>query len=284
LDSKAEIPLDKGLEPANEIDSEKMFDGSIRFNNITFAYPTRKETVVLKNLSFEIEKGKSVALVGSSGGGKSTVFALIQRFYDPESGDILLGPSAYNLKDINLNFFHSKIGTVSQEPVLFGGTIKENIKFSTKVENVSMDEIIDVAKLANAHEFITQFEQGYETVVGERGVRLSGGQKQRISIARALLANPKLLLLDEATSALDAESEHLVQEALYKAMKNRTVCVIAHRLSTVRNADLVIVLDGGRIAQKGTHDELIKVDGVYKQLVLRQMMTDDSQQAAAIQE
>jgi ABC-type multidrug transport system fused ATPase/permease subunit len=284
MDSKSEIALDKGIEPENEIDSEKIFDGSIRFNNITFAYPTRKETNVLKNLSFEIEKGKSVALVGSSGGGKSTIFALIQRFYDPDDGEIMIGSNAHNLKDINLNFFHSKIGTVSQEPVLFGGSIRDNIKFSSKAENISEEEIHEVAKLANAHGFIMDFEQGYDTIVGERGVRLSGGQKQRISIARALLVNPKLLLLDEATSALDAESEHLVQEALYKAMKNRTVCVIAHRLSTVRDADLVIVLDGGRIVQKGTHDELIKVDGVYKQLVLRQMMTDDKHQQAAVEQ
>lgn len=162
-------------------------------------------------------------IIGPSGGGKSTVFSLIQRFYDPDQGSIIIGPSKTILREMNLNYMHTKISMVSQEPVLFGGTIKENITFGKNDENVDMNEVINAAKLANAHGFISSFEKGYDTVVGERGVRLSGGQKQRIAIARALLMNPKLLLLDEATSALDSESEHLVQEAMNMAMKGRTV-------------------------------------------------------------
>nr|UOU03333.1 ATP-binding cassette subfamily B10-like [Brachionus rubens] len=271
LDSDPSIKLNQGVLPEN---NDETFDGSVVFDNVQFSYPTRPDTKVLQDVSLKIEKGKTLALVGPSGGGKSTIFSLIERFYDPDTGTLHLGPSNIDLKSINTNWLHSKIALVSQEPVLFGGTIKENIAFGLNNE-VDIERIIEVSKLANAHDFIVGFENGYDTVVGERGIRLSGGQKQRIAIARALLVDPKLLLLDEATSALDSESEHLVQEAIERAMKDRTVCVIAHRLSTVRNADQVIVLENGRLVEQGTHDELCEMDGIYKRLVLRQLLTKE---------
>lgn len=274
LDTQSEIQLDKGFKPQNEIDDLKSFDGSIILNKVDFSYPTRSETKVIKEISFKIEKGCTFALVGPSGGGKSTIFSLLERFYDPNSGEILMGPNNLPLKSVNTKWLHAKIALVSQEPVLFGGTIKENIAFGLEGE-VDMEKIIEVSKLANAFEFISTFESGFDTIVGERGIRLSGGQKQRIAIARALLVNPRLLLLDEATSALDSESEHLVQEAIDRAMKDRTVCVIAHRLSTVRNATKVIVLNNGCVEEQGTHDELCARDGIYKRLVLRQLLTKD---------
>lgn len=200
---------------------------------------------------------------------------MIERFYNPDSGDINLGQNKIPISSVDTNWLHSKISLVAQEPVLLGGTIKENIAFGRDLESINMTEIEEVSKLANALEFISGLEQGFDTIVGERGIRLSGGQKQRIAIARALLMNPKLLLLDEATSALDSESEHLVQEAIDRAMSHRTVCVIAHRLSTVRNADRVVVIDKGEIVETGTHDELCAIDGVYKKLVLRQLLSKD---------
>ncbi|RNA22673.1 ABC transporter B family [Brachionus plicatilis] len=271
LDRSPLIKLNSGHVPADE-DS---FDGSVEFEKVNFSYPTRPQTNVLTDVSLKIEKGKTIALVGPSGGGKSTIFALIERFYDPLSGSITLGSKNLDLKSINTNWLHSKIALVSQEPVLFGGSVKENISFGLN-EEIDLEQVIEASKLANAHEFIINFEKGYDTVVGERGIRLSGGQKQRIAIARALLVNPKLLLLDEATSALDSESENLVQEAIERAMKDRTVCVIAHRLSTVRNADRVIVLENGQIVEQGTHDELCSIDGIYKRLVLRQLMSKET--------
>ncbi|CAG5125822.1 unnamed protein product [Candidula unifasciata] len=240
--------------------------GEIEFKNVSFTYPSRPETQVLKGMSFRVEPGQVVALVGPSGGGKSTVVSLIERFYDPNEGEILIG--GCDLKLLDLTWFRQQVAMVSQEPTLFACSIKENIAYGREA---SMDEILEAAKQANAHEFVLQFEQGYDTLVGERGVRLSGGQKQRIAIARALIMNPSLLLLDEATSALDAESEYLVQEAVERAMKGRTVIVIAHRLSTVRSAHKVIVIDRGHIAEMGTHEELLAQHGVYKKLVLRQL-------------
>ncbi|XP_063448841.1 ABC transporter B family member 1-like [Mytilus trossulus] len=253
------IQNENGMVPAQ-------LTGRVQFKNVCFTYPSRPESEVLKSICFTVEPGEMVALVGPSGGGKSTIVNMIERFYDPSAGTIYLDD--YDLKELDPQWFRKKISMVSQEPTLFACSIKENIAFGV---NADISEVEAAAKQANAHEFIQTFEKGYDTLVGERGVRLSGGQKQRIAIARALIMNPKLLLLDEATSALDAESEHLVQEAIDRAMKSRTVIVIAHRLSTVRNASKVIVIDKGSIAENGTHDELIAKGGVYKKLVLRQL-------------
>ncbi|KAK3587257.1 hypothetical protein CHS0354_034401 [Potamilus streckersoni] len=259
LDRQPEVPNEDGM-----ILPE--MDGSVEFQDIHFTYPSRPETEVIKGISFQVKPGEMIALVGPSGGGKSTLVNLIERFYDPNSGTIALG--GQDLKDLDPCWFRQKISMVSQEPTLFACSIKENITYGREA---TTEEILEAAKQANADEFISTFDDGYDTLVGERGVRLSGGQKQRIAIARALIMNPALLLLDEATSALDAESEHLVQEAIDRAMKARTVIVIAHRLSTVRNASKVIVIDKGRIAEMGTHDELLALNGVYKRLVLRQL-------------
>ncbi|XP_053376313.1 uncharacterized protein LOC123533999 [Mercenaria mercenaria] len=241
-------------------------NGRIEFKSVEFIYPSRPETKVIKDLTLTVEPGQMVALVGPSGGGKSTLVNLIERFYDPDVGCISLG--GVDLRELDPEWIRQKISMVSQEPTLFACSIKENIAYG---KQASLDEVMAVAKEANAHEFITTFEDGYDTLVGERGIRLSGGQKQRVAIARALIMDPKILLLDEATSALDAESEHLVQEAIDRAMKGRTVVIIAHRLSTVRNASKVVVIDKGEIAEQGTHEELLERNGVYKRLVLRQL-------------
>lgn len=240
--------------------------GEIEFKDVRFTYPSRPESEVLKGVSFKVEKGQMVALVGPSGGGKSTIVSLIERFYDPNEGSIMM--DGCDLKLLDLSWFRQKVATVSQEPTLFACSIRDNIAYGREASD---EEVEDAARQANAHDFISGFEEGYNTLVGERGVRLSGGQKQRVAIARALIMNPTLLLLDEATSALDAESEHLVQEAIDRAMRGRTVIVIAHRLSTVRNADKVVVIDKGQIAEMGTHSELLARHGVYKRLVLRQL-------------
>ncbi|RUS83770.1 hypothetical protein EGW08_008476, partial [Elysia chlorotica] len=240
--------------------------GEIEFKDVKFTYPSRPDSQVLKGVTFEVEKGQMVALVGPSGGGKSTIVSLIERFYDPNEGSIRM--DGCDLKLLDLAWFRQKVATVSQEPTLFACSIRDNIAYGREATD---EEVEDAARQANAHDFICGFEDGYNTLVGERGVRLSGGQKQRVAIARALIMNPTLLLLDEATSALDAESEHLVQEAIDRAMRGRTVIVIAHRLSTVRNADKVVVIDKGQIAEMGTHSELLARHGVYKRLVLRQL-------------
>ncbi|XP_032899235.1 ABC transporter B family member 1-like [Amblyraja radiata] len=259
LDRKPKIPCVGG----NRLDS---LEGRLEFQSVSFTYPTRQASRVLKELTFEIEPGNVVALVGPSGGGKSTIVNLIERFYDPDSGRILLG--RFNLQSLDPQWFRQKISIVSQEPTLFATSIKKNITYG---RDANMEEVIDAAKKANAHDFILAFENGYDTIVGERGIRLSGGQKQRIAIARALIMDPVLLLLDEATSALDAESEHLVQEAIDRVMQERTVLVIAHRLSTVRNASKVIVIDKGRIVESGTHQSLLVKGGIYKRLVIHQL-------------
>ncbi|KAL9980932.1 hypothetical protein ACROYT_G009574 [Oculina patagonica] len=248
---------------------------TIQFQDVCFAYPSRPDTDVLKGLTFELKPGETVALVGPSGGGKSTVISLLERFYDPKSGIISIGGT--NLGELDLFWMRRKIALVSQEPVLFATTIAGNIAYGREA---TQEEVEEVAKQANAHNFITTFEEGYQTQVGERGVKLSGGQKQRVAIARALLMNPDILLLDEATSALDAESEHYVKEAIDRAMINRTVLVIAHRLSTVRNADQVLVIDKGHIVERGTHKDLLANNGVYKKLVLRQLSTSQGGAAA----
>ena len=226
----------------------------IKFTNVKFHYPSRKEALLLKGLSLGVQPGQTAALVGPSGGGKSTIVQLLQRFYDPVEGNITI--DGVDLKDFDLRWLRSQIGLVSQEPILFEGTVAENIRYGKY--NATEEEVIDAAKMANAHNFIVNdLDKGYDTTVGERGAQLSGGQKQRIAIARAILKNPKILLLDEATSALDSESEGLVQDALDKLMIGRTTVVIAHRLTTIRNSDVINVIAQGKLIESGMHLELL---------------------------
>lgn len=239
-------------------------NGSIQFQDIKFAYPSRKDIEIYKNLNFKVEQGKKIALVGTSGAGKSTVFNLLLSYYKPDGGNILIDNK--NINEISIKQLRGNIAIVPQEVILFGGTIRENILYGKL--DASEDEIIDATKKANAWQFISQFPEGLDTKVGERGIKLSGGQRQRIAIARAILKDPAILLLDEATSALDAESEVLVQEALNNLMQNRTTLIIAHRLSTIRNVDTIFVLDRGAIVEQGNHNELSqKTDGVYNNLL-----------------
>lgn len=248
---------------AEENLTKQKISGSLAFENVEFSYPSRSEITVLKSISFEANAGERIAIVGPSGAGKSTIAGLILKFYNPQKGKILFdGKSAdeYALTDIR-----NQVAIVPQDVILFGGTILENIAYGKL--SASKQEIIKAAEQANAHRFIIGFPEGYETVVGERGVKLSGGQRQRIAIARALLKDPAILILDEATSSLDSESERLVQEALELLMKGRTSIIIAHRLSTIREAHKIIVLDHGRIAESGSHAELIQnEEGLYKHL------------------
>lgn len=232
----------------------------IEFANVGFKYETEW---VLKNINLEIPIGKTVALVGQSGSGKSTLVDLLPRFYDPLEGEILL--NGINIKDFTKFDLRGLMGNVNQEAILFNDTFFNNIAFG--VTNATEEQVIQAAKIANAHDFIISTEDGYQTTIGDRGGKLSGGQRQRISIARAILKNPPILILDEATSALDTESEHMVQEALDKLMKTRTTVVVAHRLSTIKNADLICVMHEGKIVERGKHDELIAVNGYYKRLV-----------------
>eukprot|EP00003_Mantamonas_plastica_P014621 TRINITY_DN2530_c0_g3_i1.p1 TRINITY_DN2530_c0_g3~~TRINITY_DN2530_c0_g3_i1.p1 ORF type:complete len:690 (-),score=220.25 TRINITY_DN2530_c0_g3_i1:771-2840(-) len=241
--------------------------GYVEFENVEFTYPSRPDIQVLRGLSLKMEPGQVVALVGQSGAGKSTVAHLIERFYEADKGRILV--DGEDIRNIDPVWLHRQIALVSQEPILFASTIAQNIAYGRI--DATDSEIMKAAEDANALEFINKFEDGIHTLVGERGVRLSGGQKQRIAIARALLVDPQILLLDEATSALDAESEHLVQEALDRLTVGRTTLVIAHRLSTVKDADCVAVLSEGKVVESGTHDELLASDGIYKKLVARQL-------------
>lgn len=232
---------------------------NIHFDNVSFAYDDAKSNA-LKNINLDVKAGEVVAFVGKSGSGKTTIVNLIPRFFEVTEGKILI--NGKDIKNISLNKYRDLIGIVPQESFLFSGTIAENISFGK--ENVSEEEIIQAAKMANAYSFITELENGFETEVGERGVMLSGGQKQRIAIARALIQNPEILILDEATSALDTESERLVQDALDKLMVNRTTFVIAHRLSTIINADKIVVMENGEIKEIGKHQELLNLNGLYK--------------------
>eukprot|EP00357_Protocruzia_adherens_P026870 CAMPEP_0115004482 /NCGR_PEP_ID=MMETSP0216-20121206/19239_1 /TAXON_ID=223996 /ORGANISM="Protocruzia adherens, Strain Boccale" /LENGTH=625 /DNA_ID=CAMNT_0002370499 /DNA_START=308 /DNA_END=2185 /DNA_ORIENTATION=- len=246
--------------------------GEIVLDDVSFQYPSRAGTQVIENLSFQIEPESVVALVGPSGGGKSTVVQLLQRFYEPIKGKILM--DGIDIRNLNRKWYHKQIGYVSQEPVLFSGTIEENIGYGMDTPND--EKIREATKFSNAYDFITnkvQFPDGFRTLVGERGIKLSGGQKQRVSIARAIVNDPKILLLDEATSALDAESEHSVQQAIDSLVQRggKTVLIIAHRLSTVKDASKIMVMKDGNIAESGTHEMLLRTDGIYKSFMKRQL-------------
>lgn len=287
LDRKSQIDSssDEGRTLAN-------VKGNIDFRHVSFKYPTRPDVQIFSDFTLHIPSGKviqficllhsyifcinissnllygfmqTIALVGESGSGKSTAIALLERFYNPESGTILL--DEVEIKSLKVNWLRDQMGLVGQEPVLFNDTIRANIAYG-KHGDVTEEELIKAAKASNAHEFISSLPQGYDTTVGERGVQLSGGQKQRVAIARAILKDPKILLLDEATSALDAESERIVQDALDNVMVGRTTIIVAHRLSTIKGADIIAVLKDGAIAEKGRHEALMNIkDGVYASLV-----------------
>lgn len=241
--------------------------GSISFDGVVFAYPTRPEHEVLRGITCQILPGQRIAIVGASGAGKSTIFALLQGFYQQNKGRILIDGTATD--SVNLSDLRKHMAIVPQEVSLFGGTIAENILYGKTT--ASQEQVEAAARIANAHDFISSLPEGYQTTVGARGIKLSGGQRQRIAIARAVLANPRILLLDEATSALDAESERLVNEALERLLQGRTALVIAHRLSTVRNADRILVLHAGQIVESGTHNELMDMRGTYRMLVETQL-------------
>ncbi|KAJ6710158.1 ATP-DEPENDENT PERMEASE MDL1 MITOCHONDRIAL [Salix koriyanagi] len=269
IDRKSKI--DPSDESGTTLDNVK---GEIELRHISFKYPARPDIEIFRDLSLAIHSGKTVALVGESGSGKSTVISLLQRFYDPDSGHITL--DGIDIQSLKLKWLRQQMGLVSQEPVLFNETIRANIAYG-KEGNATEAEIVDASELANAHKFICSLQQGYDTVVGERGIQLSGGQKQRVAIARAIVKSPKILLLDEATSALDAESERVVQDALDRVMVNRTTVVVAHRLSTIKNADVIAVVKNGVIVEKGKHETLIQIkDGVYASLVALHMSASTS--------
>ena len=279
--SKASYNIPKGLASMERIDKIlkaevdirekenpvqiKSFEHQIEFRHVSFRYG---EQWVLKDINLVIPKGKTVALVGQSGSGKSTLVDLIPRYYDTQEGEVLI--DGINVKDLGLHSLRQLIGNVNQEAILFNDSFRHNIAFSVPEQSEDSaalaEKIEKAARIANAHDFIVQSEQGYDTNIGDRGGRLSGGQRQRVSIARAILKNPPILILDEATSALDTESERLVQDALERLMKTRTTVAVAHRLSTIKNADEICVLHEGRIVERGSHDELLQHDGYYKKL------------------
>ncbi|KAJ8683403.1 hypothetical protein QAD02_019195 [Eretmocerus hayati] len=261
IDRKPSIPIEGG----KILDRELL--GDIVFKNVSFSYPTRSDFMVLNDFNLHIPKNSNTAVVGPSGSGKSTLASLLLRLYDPITGSVLL--DGHDLRELDPFWVKKQIGFVSQEPILFNGTIRENITYGSK--DASEDDLLEVAEQANVLEFVQRMTDGFDTHVGERGITLSGGQRQRIAIARALIKKPKILILDEATSALDAESEKLVQEALENATKGRSVLIIAHRLSTIRTADAIAALDGGRVRESGTYDELMALpNGLFRKLVKHQ--------------
>ncbi len=276
--TQAYYSVQKGLASAERIDkilnadvtikdavnpkSITKFEKEIEYRNVSFAYREGEIGWVLNKVNLKIEKGKTIALVGQSGSGKTTLADMLPRFYDATEGEILIDGIA--IKEARIKDVRSLMGIVTQESILFNDTVFNNIAFG--IENVTEAQVIEAAKIANAHEFISEMQDGYQTNIGDRGNKMSGGQRQRISIARAVLKNPPILILDEATSALDTESERLVQDALYKLMKNRTSLVIAHRLSTIQHADEIIVMQKGEIIERGTHTTLLAANNTYKKL------------------
>jgi len=261
-------PAEPNIAEGTELSSIK---GEVRLEDVCFAYPSRPTVPVLQGLTLTLEPNQITALVGPSGGGKSTIASLITRLYAPSSGSIHLDGHA--LGNLDLRCIHRYVVAVNQEPVLFSGSIRDNILYGVDEQFRTEENMQAAAEIANVQEFIKRFPQGFDTLVGERGIQLSGGQKQRVAIARAIVRQPQILLLDEATSALDSENEALVQEALNRCMKGRTSLVIAHRLSTVKDANVVYVIDSGRVSAKGTHTELMQTSDLYKNLVNKQLLT-----------
>ena len=255
---------DSSLSKTDKPVSAKNLQGAVKIDKVSFGYKSYLD--VLQEISLDVEPGEMIGLCGHSGSGKSTLINLILHFYEPESGEIYI--DGVNIKELDQNELRKQIGVVLQETYLFAGTIRDNIAFSKP--NATDEEVIAAAKIANAHDFIVTFPDGYNTYIGERGQTLSGGEKQRIAIARAIIHDPKILILDEATSSLDTDTEFLIQEALGRLVKGRTTFAIAHRLSTLKNANRLLVLDHGRLAELGTHDELIEKEGIYYGLVMAQ--------------
>lgn len=256
-----EEPTDKGIKPLSEI---PRVHGDISYQHVAFSYPTRPDVQVLRDISFTVRAGEKVALVGPSGAGKSTIIQLLMRYYDVLGGGVSV--DGRDIRDMDLTMLRANIGVVPQEVLLFGGTIRENIAYGRP--EATEAEVIEAAHKANAYDFIMSFPEGFDTLVGERGIKLSGGQRQRVAIARAILKNPAILVLDEATSALDSESEHLVQQAMDELMKDRTTIVIAHRLATIRKVDKILVIENGEIVEEGSHEELtLNPEGMYANLL-----------------
>lgn len=268
IDTQVEV-----VEKENAVELPRI-KGNIQLENVYFSY--KSSDTVLKNLNLTIEPGQTIALVGPSGAGKSTVTNLIARFYDPQEGRVRI--DGYDVKDVTLKSLRGQMGMVTQEVLLLNGSVRDNIAYGKP--DATMEEIERAARMANAHEFIMQLPKGYDTQIGERGIKLSGGQRQRLSIARALLKDPSFLILDEATSSLDTESEHLIQEALAVLLKNRTSLVIAHRLSTIQNADRIVVIDNGEIVEEGKHTELLALGGKYAQLYEMQFPQDPAKRGS----